>query len=804
MDIGKLNQSSLGNLHFDGWQLVEEKLVEYAVDSYDKTCSHFDGADGATAYTDHIAGAFTFNGTAQLDTAQKKFGSASLLLDGDSDYVTLPDSASWDFGSGSFTTDCWIRFASLAGIETIWSQADFGTNYYNGLRYDNSSHTLIFMANNLGTFRITCHCSFTPVVNTWYHIALVRSGNTWYMFIDGVSKALTLDAGSYSCTLDNFAQLFQIGRFGYWESYFNGWIDEFRVSKGIARWTSNFTPPTEAYITNSYTFSGLNGDVDEEYRLVSRLVNKYDGACGCYLRPNNDSTAANYGGQNISGISTAAAAVRSTAAEFYLGGGAAALNRISMSDIILQAKSGLVRTSIEKFAYDISTTTVTGVVLIGRSWNNVVDNITSLVLATSQPGAIGVGTHLLLFKRTLSGEAATVGVKTGKLNIKTNINAGIMQLTKEIDIPTLDAYTKLMIHGDAIADATGKTITNSGTTLSTTQYKFPECGSAISFSGSGQYLSLSDSADWNFGSGDFTIDTWIRFTSLQNGSYFYYQYADSNNRICSWFNLNGELRFYAVDSSTARADYTWNNTGITTNTWHHIAIVRNGTSLKAYLNGIELTDVTVTTVISSNTFGDIGAALYVASNGTGITGYINEYRISKGLAKWTSNFTPPIFSDYGGARTQIVLTDLNGNIDTLYELIVRTVSAQASMQDYFIFNTDIGANYGRQSLYGINTTASANRSTIEDKIYLGDSAFTNSGQLGYSKCLMYVKSGNIRVALVESCAGIGTTTVTGVSLCGHSWNNASDNITIIPIRSSVTGGFGAGTHVELWILKKKL
>jgi hypothetical protein len=70
--------------------------------------------DGATSETAEIGGIFTFAGTAQLDTAQYKFGVSSLLLDGNSGYITLPDSADWNLGSGDFTLDLWARWATAA------------------------------------------------------------------------------------------------------------------------------------------------------------------------------------------------------------------------------------------------------------------------------------------------------------------------------------------------------------------------------------------------------------------------------------------------------------------------------------------------------------------------------------------------------------------------------------------------------------------------------------------------------------------------------------------------------------------
>lgn len=83
-------------------------------------------------------------------------------------------------------------------------------------------------------------------IDTWYHIALVRNGNNWHLFLDGDEKAMeTIDYTLFSGTSP--ARIGVIVAASTFVNYFNGFIDELRVSNGIARWTSNFTPPSAAY-----------------------------------------------------------------------------------------------------------------------------------------------------------------------------------------------------------------------------------------------------------------------------------------------------------------------------------------------------------------------------------------------------------------------------------------------------------------------------------------------------------------------------------------------------------------------------
>jgi hypothetical protein len=223
-------------------------------DSYTKLLSHFNGTNGQNTYTAETGQTITFVGTAQLSTAQKKFGTASLAIDGDSDYVTVPDSEDWDFGTGDFTIDFWIRFNSVATTQVIVYQSLttlLGDEQY--IVWDSVSNK-IYCFDYLGDYGGYFSTPWSPSINTWYHIAWVRNGSTCFIFINGVAQSVT--TVQPFGTMHNFNSTLTIGRTDRGAgNYVNGYIDELRISKGIARWTANFTPPTAEY----YSIGGTQG-----------------------------------------------------------------------------------------------------------------------------------------------------------------------------------------------------------------------------------------------------------------------------------------------------------------------------------------------------------------------------------------------------------------------------------------------------------------------------------------------------------------------------------------------------------------
>jgi len=194
-----------------------------------------------------MAKTITARGDAQVDTAQKKFGTGSLLLDGTGDWIDTLDHADWNFGAGNFTIDFWVRFnVATNGVRyAFWGQWGDACNWCRFIREtDDKIHIQFFAADSYNAHYYTDNV-WQPTVDTWYHVAVVRSGTTCYIFVGGVSLAVTQDV-AFGTTPD-YSAVFSVGGFYNAQSTVNGWMDEFRVSKGVARWTSNFTPPTSAY-----------------------------------------------------------------------------------------------------------------------------------------------------------------------------------------------------------------------------------------------------------------------------------------------------------------------------------------------------------------------------------------------------------------------------------------------------------------------------------------------------------------------------------------------------------------------------
>jgi hypothetical protein len=211
-------------------------------DGYTKSLLHMDGSDGSTSFVDQTGKIWSANGNAQLDTAQFKFGGVSGLFDGTGDYIATSDHADFEFGSGDFTIELWVKPNDVsAGDKDIYNKGLIGNNLALGLA-GNKVRVVLYQSNIL-QFNIIDTVGLSA--GTWYHIALVRNGSAVTLYKDGVAVASAMYFGSIIDTSSvirvGCGDLRGPGR------YFNGWIDEVRVSKGIARWTANFTPPDTSY-----------------------------------------------------------------------------------------------------------------------------------------------------------------------------------------------------------------------------------------------------------------------------------------------------------------------------------------------------------------------------------------------------------------------------------------------------------------------------------------------------------------------------------------------------------------------------
>jgi hypothetical protein len=231
----------------------------------------------------------TFVGTAQLDTAQKKFGSASLVLDGNSDYLTTPDHADWSFGTGDFTVDFWVRFSNITGAQSFVGQYESGTSSWYLVKDANHKLRLSFTApGDVSVAEYLMSSAWSVAANIWYHVAFERTTTTAKVFIDGVSQTLTETTAFGTNNTGNVAAVLDIGQIAS-GNYLNGWIDELRISKGVARWSANFIPPTLPHIPDQYTALLL------QFEGADAATATYD-SCGGDSRNLGDDKAPTYVG----------------------------------------------------------------------------------------------------------------------------------------------------------------------------------------------------------------------------------------------------------------------------------------------------------------------------------------------------------------------------------------------------------------------------------------------------------------------------------------------------------------------------
>jgi hypothetical protein len=207
---------------------------------------HGDGTNGSTTITDSSGSPKTVTafGNAQISTARSKFGNASIAFDGTGDYLGLgTGNTAYQFGSGNWTVEGWIYRLNTNSSVFLVGQSDLSTPTGSGYVFyvgpDNSS---VYVGSS--AFSIA---SPNPSANQWAHVAYVRNGGVFSSYLNGSLVASRSNLGSLS--INNGATTFQasIGGFADGNVVLNGYIDDLRVTKGVARYTANFTPPTSPF-----------------------------------------------------------------------------------------------------------------------------------------------------------------------------------------------------------------------------------------------------------------------------------------------------------------------------------------------------------------------------------------------------------------------------------------------------------------------------------------------------------------------------------------------------------------------------
>ncbi len=650
------------------------------------------GTNGQTNNTFQDSSTNNFAITRNGNTTQGTFSPFSQTgwsgyFDGTGDYLSTPNAAALRLGAGDFTVEAWIypnRLTNtysqgICGTYGYVSTQDRGWLFY----LDAAGYLQLIMYGSAGA-GFTLTSSTLTTINTWSHVAATRSGTTVRLFLNGVQVAsgtsskdedyTVVDFNVATSRTDNLSPA--TGNPG---TSFQGSISNLRLVKGTAVYTSAFTPPT-APLT---AISGTSILTCQSNRFIDNSTNAFaitaagntsvqafspfDPAAAYSAETVGGSSYFDGSGDNLTVADNAAFEFGSGSFTvemwFYLGAS-------GTNALVTKNRSG---TGADGgLTIDVSTTTIR-VYIDGNAGTTLVSNVSTTIslntwyhLAVVRSVSGGTNNYVFLNGVAVGTSTTTTAfadnsqpLKIGTDNLSgSNYNQftgyisnlrivkGTAVYTAAFTPPTAPvtaiANTSLLLNytNAGITDAAAKnvleTVGNAG--ISTTQSKWG--GSAMAFDGSGDYLTFPITPLITSLGPTYTIEAWIYLANITGVKAIYStSVASTANYGYFIFYVNGSSLGFYNRAATGGAETGIVAGTLSANTWTHVAISVNSNSGRLYING---TQVGSTTTINTTTFtpvyNTIGADILQGYN---FNGYINDLRITRGLARYTANFTAP-------------------------------------------------------------------------------------------------------------------------------------------------------------------
>ncbi|BAQ93847.1 gp88 [uncultured Mediterranean phage uvMED] len=648
----------------------------------------------------------TASGNAAISNSQAKFGSYSLLLDGTGDYLTISDDASLEFGSGDLTIEAFFYENDNTGHMIVqkraanggWSSGTWLLSVNAAVESDaDDAGKIQFWAWDYNTTANLLQFDNGAALSSgWHHLCVTRSADSWHLFLDGRQ----VDTDTWSGSIGNASHPVTIGRDTYAgrdRYYANCFIDDLRITKGIALYTQNFVPPSQAVGASLSGANETNSTTD-----FTSLYLPFDSSVTADGSPINHSITAN-GGVNISNTQ---AKFGSYSAAFdgsddqltftyntgqyfgtgdfsfecfiyisaypsgywpiiYLGGPGATGNYQPSFGLGFENSGGKLRSIVGGTYIDHNSVTINtgqwihvaacragGVyrTFINGQLHGSTAN-TSNVTAGSSNSAIGGA--------NFGGGAGTFYAANGFIDDVRVLN-GFGKYTAPFTPPTSavtatvsqtrnDLAVLYLPFNDGLEDkARNHPVTaNGNAAVSATQAKFG--GKSLALDGSGDYLSVSEVPALS--QNPFTIQAFV-YPSVVNT---YQTLFDSrvnnstNGGMTVQITNSAKIQVYAVTSS-GTVNFT-TSASLSANSWQHIALVRSGTGsneTQIFIDGVSAGTFTLAGNLSLSSF-NIGKTF----DNYYLNGFIDDYRITS-FAEYSANFTPPtsaLSSEVSGTTT---------------------------------------------------------------------------------------------------------------------------------------------------------
>jgi hypothetical protein len=583
-------------------------------------------------------------------------------------YLTFDGTSALAFGTGDFTVECWVWFFGLGSFNPIIDA-----------RTADTSSPWVFVIDDVGKiswFSTTGFSSTQSVVaNSWNHVAVSRSGTTLRLFVNGLMTTATDSA--------NYTALSTITKIGAYvntaSSRYRGYLSNLRVVKGTAVYTAPFTPSTVPLqpIANT-TLLTLQSNT-----LVDNSTNNLTiTSVGSDTRPITFAPFA----VTYSSLQPYTPAVNG--GSMYFDGGGDYLSNLNNNTALAMGAGDF---TIEFWIYSTSastqviyenrnnTTTTAGGLQIFRNDSiiGIFDTGAGVTLA-SAPIAVNTWTHVAVVRSgsstgnmklylngslaATSASANTTNYSLGYLIIGCYLLGGtpstffVGYISAFRLVKGTAVYTSNFVPQNAPFTAVTNTslllnATNAGIYDASTLNNFETAGTAqvstgvkrygissVAFDGTGDYLVAPTSPNLDFGNGDFTIETWVNFNALASNRMLLDRWATGN--AAGWqlyWRSTGTSMVFLIGAAVAVQDP--NGSNITTGTWNYIAVTRSGTTLRLFVNGIVVATATNSASLTSTL--PLAAGVQFSTLTNLLDAYLQDVRITKGVARYTANFAPP-------------------------------------------------------------------------------------------------------------------------------------------------------------------
>ena len=608
----------------------------------------------------------------------------STSYNGSNQYLTTSYAVNWST-LGSLTLESWLYFSSIAGTNLAFVSTGgvgAGTGYTNFYIYGSGGQYPGAIAVGINGVNEIRSSNGVIAAGQWYHVAYTFNGTTTVIYVNGVAVA-TSTTSVYSNNSSNLI----IGQ-GLGTTYMNGYISNVRLVKGVVVYTAAFTPPTSpltslqsanvngypsAAITGTSTSLLLNMPNNSSY-LNDSSTNGFT-VTNAGSVPSTSLTPFNPGSILFNGTTQVLTIPDNAAFEmtgdftleawFYM-----TATTIDQEDIITKGATGQYQ------PYSVYVNSSNAVTLKassnGSSWN-VANSVTfgTITLNTWNHVAVSrIGTGMSLF---LNG-ALNATVTNGSALYNNTYPVGIGGRSDATELFTGYISNVRIVKGVGVYSPTG----------------------SVLFNGS-KYLTTPASSANDFGTGDFTIEMWINPTQAplstpvaSTNQMFYGYRSGTDSALQIYWNYT-----QGVSVGGDLTNWISSSVGLQLNVWSHIAVVRSGTIMILYINGVP-----VGTATNSTNLNNSANVRYIGGmNGTnlyGTFGYISNLRVVKGTAVYgppsgTGSVSLNGSSQYLTVASNAAFAFGTGDFTTEFWF---NVSGAGDSADQHVFQTRDGTNNG--------------------------------------------------------------------------------------------------------------